>query len=123
MLGEYYACKSISVYIIVVQLKLNFYHIIKCNFPTRNSLVIRIYGNLNRYRQAEGHTERQREGELERERECGGLASVSVPSVLLISLLKEMCSALWLLLHLDHKVASAQGRLEKSGWGGELPCG
>lgn len=67
MLGEYYACKSISVYIIVVQLKLNFYHIIKCNFPTRNSLVIRIYGNLNRYRQAEGHTERQREGELERE--------------------------------------------------------
>lgn len=66
LLGEYYACKSISVYIIVVQLKLNFYHIIKCNFPTRNSLVIRIYGNLNRYRQAEGQTER---GRVKRDRE------------------------------------------------------
>lgn len=59
--------------------------------------------------------ERGRVRERGRERECGGLASVSVPSVLLISLRKEMCSAaLWLLLHLDHKVASAKGRLEKS---------
>jgi len=48
LFGEY-ACKSIWVYIIVVQLKLNFYHIIKCNFPTRNSLVIRIYSKLNRF--------------------------------------------------------------------------